>query len=123
MLVRRVVVEHQVDLEGGRHARVDVREEREELLMAVPPLALRQDLATLHVEGREARRRAVPDVAVGDALQVAEPHGQWRGAHECQVATRLIALSRSLITGTTRVASSTMSRRSPFDWTSTLRRS
>src|SRR5438093_6742369 len=38
----------------------------------------------------------------------------------CQVASRLISLL--LVAGTTRVASSTMSRRSPFDWTSTLRR-
>jgi hypothetical protein len=58
--------------------------------------------------------------------------GEWRGGlveapslwlarPPCQFATRLI--SPSLLTGTTRVASSTMSRRSPFDWTSTLRKS
>jgi hypothetical protein len=51
-----------------------VLQEAEELLVAVPPLALGEHLAGADVERREERGRAVPHVAVGDALDVAEAH-------------------------------------------------
>jgi hypothetical protein len=76
--VRRVVVQHEVHVELPGHARVDVLEEAEELLMAVALLALREHLAGADVERGEERRRAVPDVAVRDALDVAEPQRDRR---------------------------------------------
>ena len=41
VLVGRVVVDDQVDVEVGRHRRFDRAQEAEELLMALPRLALR----------------------------------------------------------------------------------
>jgi hypothetical protein len=51
-----------VHVEVGRHARVDVPEEAQELLVPVPPLALREHLAGADVERREEGRGPVPDV-------------------------------------------------------------
>jgi hypothetical protein len=53
VLVRGVVVDHQVHVEVRRHARVDALEEAQELLVAVPPLALREHGASRDVERRE----------------------------------------------------------------------
>ncbi|SRR5258707_2635042 len=51
MLVRRVVVQHEMNVKPRRDAGVDVLEEAEELLM--PTLALGEDLATLNVDRGE----------------------------------------------------------------------
>ena len=74
VLVRRVVVDHQVHVQCGRHARVDVPEEAEELLVPVPSLALGEHLPRADVERGEEGGRAVPHVAVGHPLHVAQAH-------------------------------------------------
>ena len=76
VLVGGVVVNDEVDVEVRRHVGVDVFEEAQELLMAVARPALGQDPAGGDVQGSEEGGGAVADVAVRDALGVAEPEGQ-----------------------------------------------
>ncbi len=72
LLVSGVVVEHEVDVHVRRDVGLDVPQERQELLMPVTRLALRQDVAGGDVECGEQRRGAMPLVVVRDALDVAE---------------------------------------------------
>jgi hypothetical protein len=84
MLVRRVVVGDQMQVEGGRSSMVEMVEKGQELLMPMTRFALRNDRAIEHVESRKQRRGAVPIAVVGDAFEVAEPHAQYRlGALQC----------------------------------------
>jgi hypothetical protein len=76
MLVGGVVVDDEMVVEVGWHAGLDVTQEGEELLMAMAGFALGDDRAVKHVEGGEQRGCAVALVVVGDAFDVAEPHGQ-----------------------------------------------
>ena len=78
VLVRRVVVQDQVDVQLRRHLPVDQAQERQELLVAVPLPAQSEHLSGGDVQGGEQRRRAVPDVVVGVAFGVAEAHRQRR---------------------------------------------
>src|SRR5258708_16219487 len=59
MLMRRVVVDDQVQLPLGRSLPVDLVEEADELLMPMAAHALADDLALEHVECREQRRGAM----------------------------------------------------------------
>ena len=70
VLVRPVVVHHHVDRRPrlARQGRVDVVEERQELLVPVPPVAPADHLPRRHVQGREQGRGAVPDVVVAGLL-------------------------------------------------------
>ena len=52
-LVRPVIVEHQMDVEVPLHAPIDPPQEADELLGAMPRLALADNEASLHVEGPE----------------------------------------------------------------------
>ena len=54
-------------------------EKGEELLMPMAPFALGEHVAALDVECGEERRRAVPEVIVGHALEVTQAHRQQRG--------------------------------------------
>src|SRR5665213_158213 len=65
VLVGGVVVEDDMHGLGGRDGLVDVVEEADELLMPVALHASSDNLAVQHVERREQRRRAMPDVVVG----------------------------------------------------------
>jgi hypothetical protein len=76
MLVRGVVVDDEMDVELGWHVGLDVTQEGEELLMAMAGFTLGDDRAVKHVEGGEQRGCAMALVVVGDAFDVAEPHGQ-----------------------------------------------
>ena len=67
-----------MDVQVRRHLLVDQPQEREELLVPVPRLALGDHLAGSDVQGREQCRRAVAQVVVGVALRVAQIHGQFR---------------------------------------------
>jgi len=78
MLVGGVVVDDQVNVEIGGHRRFDCAQEAEKLLMTVAWLALRQHLPGQHVQGREQRRRSVPLVIMGHALDIAEAQRQQR---------------------------------------------
>src|SRR6266478_5289027 len=59
MLVRRVVVDDQMQLPVGRGLAIDFVEKADELLMPMALHALADDLAFQHVECSEQRRRAV----------------------------------------------------------------
>jgi hypothetical protein len=78
MLMSGVVVDDQVNRELSRYGGVDRFEERQEFLMAMTCLALRQDLPVGNVEGGKERGGAVPLIVVGDAIDVAKPHRQNR---------------------------------------------
>ncbi len=64
---------------------INVVEERDELLVPMPGLALRNDLASGSVECGEQRRGAVKNVIIRDALYVAQTHRQ----HELCALERL----------------------------------
>ena len=57
---------------------IDVTQEREEFLVPVAFFALADDLAADDVERGEQRGGAVSDVVMGDAFDIAQPHGQDR---------------------------------------------
>ena len=78
VLVCRVIVDDQVHLEFFRDVIIYVVEKLEELLVAVPALALRHNLAGGDVQGGKQRRGAVPEVIVGYPFHVSQPHGQKR---------------------------------------------
>src|SRR6266478_4035453 len=77
-LVRAVVVENQVDVQGGRHGRVDGVEELTELAGAMPAMELPDDRPTLRIQGGEQRGGAVADVVMTAALDLARAHRQQR---------------------------------------------
>src|SRR2546426_8903310 len=78
VLVGAVVIEDEMDVERGGDTVVHVLQESEEFLMAMPTLALREDLAVGDVERREKSRRAMAGVVVRDAFDVPEAQGQIR---------------------------------------------
>lgn len=65
MVVCGVVVEKEMDIKRVGDLTVDVPEDGEQLLMAMPGLALGDDLAVGDIKCSKQRRRAVPDVIVG----------------------------------------------------------
>src|SRR5260370_21004468 len=77
-LVRAVVVENQVDVQGGRHGRVDGVEELTELAGAMPAMELPDDRPTLRIQGGEQRGAAVADVVMTAALDLARAPRQPR---------------------------------------------
>ena len=74
--MRGVVVDDAVDVELAGHGVVNVAQEAQELLMSVPRLAAGDDFAAKHVERGEQGGRPMALVVVGDAFDVAKPHGQ-----------------------------------------------
>ena len=78
VLVRRVVVDHQVEIEVARDIGFDVLQEAQELLMSVAGAALRDDLTVGDIESGEQRRRSMPIVVVGHPFDVAELQRQDR---------------------------------------------
>ncbi len=74
----RVVVHDDVDIEVGRHLRVDLLEEVQKLGGAMPLVAFADHEAGGDVERREQRGRAVPDVAMGSTFGHAGHHRQDR---------------------------------------------
>ena len=82
-LVRRIVVEDEVNIEIGWHRLVDLLEESSELKASVALVAFPQDLPRRHVEGREERRRPVSKVVVGLAFWLTRSHRKkWLTAFE-----------------------------------------
>jgi hypothetical protein len=78
VLVGAEVVDDEMDIEPRRHVDIDVLEKAEELLVPVAWLALTKDMAARHIEGSEEGRRAVADVAIRNAFDVAKPEGEQR---------------------------------------------
>ena len=78
VLVGGVVVGDQMDFEFARDAAVEMIEKREELLVPMARLALRDDCTIEDVERRKQGSGAVSIVVVSDALDVAKPHRQHR---------------------------------------------
>src|SRR6516162_7294510 len=67
-LVGGVIVEHQMDVEIGRHGLLDLREEVAEFDRAVTLVTAADDPAGDNVQGGEQRGRAVPCVIVAAPL-------------------------------------------------------
>ena len=78
MFVRCVIVDDQVDVQFRRDAVVEPAQKREKLLMPVSRFALGEDGAGRDIQRSKQSSRAVADVIVSDALDVAKPHGQNR---------------------------------------------
>lgn len=72
VLVGAVVVDDQVNIETGRHVRVDLLQEREKLLVPVTGLAAAQDGPVGHVQGGKEGGGPVPDIIVGDPFHSLE---------------------------------------------------
>lgn len=76
-----VVIDDQVQLQILGHLLVDAPQKAEELLMAMPWLALGDHRTGGHIEGSKQGGSAVADVVMGHALHVAQAHRQqWLGA-------------------------------------------
>src|SRR6266496_4003052 len=69
-LVRRIVVEHDMDIEVGGHVCVDLVEEPTKLDGAMPCMAFADDLPGQDVESSKESRCAVPLVVVRAALDL-----------------------------------------------------
>jgi hypothetical protein len=77
-LVRAVVVADQVHVQAGRDVLVDLLEELQELLVAVPAVQFADHGAVGDVEGGEQAGHAVAGVVVSTALGHPGHHGQHR---------------------------------------------
>lgn len=75
MRVRGVVVDDAVNVQFRRHRLIDPAQEQQELLMAMARFALGQHSTVEHVECRKQRRRAVANVVVRHAFDVAQSQG------------------------------------------------
>jgi len=73
-----VVVDDQMDGELLRDIGIDVFEEVEIVLVAMPLLTLGEDFAGGDVQSREKGQGSVPHIVVGDALHISQTHGQNR---------------------------------------------
>ena len=81
VLMRCVVVDDQVDGEFLGYSGIDRVQESNELLMAMAPHALADDLAFEHVEGGEQGRGAMPFVVMRSGLAASRLQGQgWLGS-------------------------------------------
>ena len=78
VLVRGVVVQHDVDLDASGDVPVDLPEEREPLFVRVRLVVVVDDPARQIVEGCEERRRAVARVVVRLRADVPDPERQAR---------------------------------------------
>ena len=76
--VRGEVVQHDVDVQRGLDARVDLAQEGDEILGAMPSLAPREDFARRDVQRGEEIERAMAEVVVGPPFGLAEVHRQDR---------------------------------------------
>jgi len=78
MLVRGIVIDDQMNLEILGHRGLDVAQELQKLLVAMPALALGEDLPRRDVQRREQRGRPVSEVVVRDPLDIAQVEREER---------------------------------------------
>ena len=78
MFVGGVIVYDQMNVEFLRHTPIQMAQKRQELLVAVPRLAFGEDRTGGDVEGRKQSCGAMANVVVGDSLDIAQAHGQYR---------------------------------------------
>lgn len=71
MCVGGVVIHHQMHRKTGGHIGLDVTQERQIFLMPMAWLARGQYFARGRIQGGKQRRGCVPNVIMGDALDVA----------------------------------------------------
>lgn len=84
VLVCRVVVDDEMHVELRRDAVIEVAQERQEFLVTMSWLALRDDRAACDIERSEQRGRSMAVVVMGDTFNVPESDRQERlGAFEC----------------------------------------
>ena len=76
MFVGGIVVDDQVEFEFWRHRPVQVTQEREELLMAVPRLTFREHSAGGDIQSREQSGGAMADIVMSHAFDVTQAHRQ-----------------------------------------------
>lgn len=58
--VCRIVVQHDMDFQAGRHLPLDPIQKAQELLMAMPAMVLANDFARGDIQGRKQRGGSVP---------------------------------------------------------------
>ena len=80
VLMRGIVIDNHMEVEFGWDIGLDMAQKRQELLMTMTRLALRQDRAIEEVEGGKQRGRAMALIVVGDPLDIAahRQHGLGR---------------------------------------------
>lgn len=78
MLVGGVVVYDQMDIQFRRDAVVEAAQKGEKLLMPVSRFAFCENGAGGDIQRSEQSSGPMADVVVGNALHIAEPHGQDR---------------------------------------------
>ncbi len=78
MLVCGVVVDDEVHVQLGLDAVIEAPPEGEKFVMPMAWLALGEPRAGRDVERCKQRRRAMPDIVMGDILHAAQSHWQHR---------------------------------------------
>ena len=76
MLVSGIVIDDQMNLQILRDIRIDMLQEVEVVLMAVPLLAFCEDLARGDIERGKERQGAVADIVMSDPFDIAQAHRQ-----------------------------------------------
>lgn len=89
-----VVIDDAMHVQLGRNGLVDRAWELEGLVMLVPRLALSEDSAVAHVQGRKQRRGAIAKVVVRDTLDVPESHWQRRLSSFVRLAPTLLVYAQ-----------------------------
>lgn len=74
VFVRGVVVDDEMQMQRRRHTGVEMPQEREELLVTMARLTLRDDLTAAHLKRGEQRRGAMPVIVVRDPFEITQPH-------------------------------------------------
>ena len=78
MLMGAVVINHQMNIQVVRDTPVNMLEQGEEFLMAVPTLALRQHFPDGYIQSSKQCCRAVTDRVMGDAFPITRSQRQHR---------------------------------------------
>lgn len=78
VLVGGIVVDHQVERQPGGCVRINLAQEGKEFLAPVLPAKTGDNLAVGGIQRGERAGRAVSEIVVGHAFDIAEPHRQHR---------------------------------------------
>ena len=84
MLMGAVVINHQMNVQIVRHTPVNMLEQGEEFLMAVPTLALRQHFPGGYIQSSKQCCRTIMNSVVGNAFPITQSQRQHRlGSLHC----------------------------------------